>query len=309
MKHLKTYQLFESLETTEWSDIKDLINVVEDEFNFEFKQFKVTDDSSVGGDKIISFIFTGREWVAPLYKKDEDIYRWFIQQIVDIGQFAYSKDTYIYGQLVNWPEVIKLRSDYRVPADYYSQKFAKIKFPELTDIIIYKKYPQTLPIYEYHFNFKANVFPGLEWVIRNPQDKDLLRGMNPDMVIKNLFQYYCKRSFHDIDFNILSVFSDKENKLITPVKKREIQFPFNLSVPAPAIMLREQFIIDITPVFLEKVFKSSRLIFRLQISKYDEKSVTNPDRLRGHSIAHETDEKLKELGLNMTWKDIFIIEN
>lgn len=300
LKHLKSYQLFESLEITEWSDIKDLINVVEDEFNFEFKQFKVIDDSSVGGDKIVSFIFTGREWVAPLYKKDEDIYKWFIQQIVDIGQFAYSKDTYIYGQLVNWPEVIKLRSDYRVPADYYSQKFAKIKFPELTDIIIYKKYPQTLPIYEYHFNFKANVFPGLEWVIRNPQDKDLLRGMNPDMVIKNLFQYYCKRSFHDIDFNILSVFSDKENKLITPVEKREIQLPFNLS---------DQFIIDITPVFLEKVFEACGLIFRLQISRYDERSVTNPDRLRGHSIAHETDEKLKELGLNMTWKDIFIIEN
>jgi len=291
-KHLKTYQLFESLETTEWSDIKDLINVVEDEFNFEFKQFKVTDDSSVGGDKIISFIFTGREWVAPLYKKDEDIYKWFIQQIANIGQFVYT-----HNQLV---EIVKLRSDYRVPADYYSQKFAKIQFPELTDIIIYKKYPQTSPIYEYHFNFKANVFPGLEWVIRNPQDKDLLRGMNPDMVIKNLFQYYCKRSFHDIDFNILSVFSDKENKLITPVKKRDMQLPFNLS---------DQFIIDITPVFLEKVFKSSGLIFRLQISRYDERSVTNPDRLRGHSIAYETDEKLKELGLNMTWKDIFIIEN
>lgn len=300
LKHLKSYQLFESLEITEWSDIKDLINVVEDEFNFEFKQFKVTDDSSVGGDKIVSFIFTGREWVAPLYKKDEDIYRWFIQQIVDIGQFVYSKDTYIYGQLVNWSEVIKLRSDYRVPTDYYSQRFAKIKFPELTDIIIFKKYPQTLPIYEYHFNFKANVFPGLEWVIKNPQDKDLLRGMNPDMVIKNLFQYYCKRSYYDIDFNILSVFSDKKNKLITPVKKRDIQLPFNLS---------DQFIIDITPVFLEKVFKSSRLIFRLEISRYDERSVTNPDRLRGHSIAHETDEKLKELGLDMTWKDIFIIEN
>jgi len=292
-KHLKTYQLFESLETTEWSDIKDLINVVEDEFNFEFKQFKVTDDSSVGGDKIISFIFTGREWVAPLYKKDEDIYKWFIQQIANIGQFVYT-----HNQLV---EIVKLRSDYRVPADYYSQKFAKIQFPELTDIIIYKKYPQTSPIYEYHFNFKANVFPGLEWVIRNPQDKDLLRGMNPDMVIKNLFQYYCKRSFHDIDFNILSVFSDKENKLITPVKKRDIQLPYNLS---------DQFIIDITPVFLEKVFEACGLIFRLQLSSnYDVRGVTNPDRLRGHSIAHETDEKLKELGLNMTWKDIFIIEN
>ena len=55
-KHLKSYQLFESLEITEWSDIKDLINVVEDEFNFEFKELKVTDDSSYGGDKIISFI-------------------------------------------------------------------------------------------------------------------------------------------------------------------------------------------------------------------------------------------------------------
>ena len=293
MQYLNTYQLFDSLEITEWSDIKDLINVVEDEFNFEFKQFKVTNDSSVGGDKIISFIFTGREWVAPLYKKDEDIYKWFIQQIANIGQFVYT-----HNQLA---EIVKLRSDYRVPADYYSQKFAKIQFPELTDIIIYKKYPQTSPIYEYHFNFKANVFPGLEWVIRNPQDKDLLRGMNPDMVIKNLFQYYCKRSFHDIDFNILSVFSDKENKLITPVKKRDIQLPYNLS---------DQFIIDITPVFLEKVFEACGLIFRLQLSSnYDVRGVTNPDRLRGHSIAHETDEKLKELGLNMTWKDIFIIEN
>ena len=109
----------------------------------------------------------------------------------------------------------------------------------------------------------------------------------------------------DGDFNILSVFSDKENKLITPVKKRDIQLPFNLS---------DQFIIDIAPVFLDKVFEACGLIFRLQISRYDERMVTNPftlwvDRLRGYSIAHETDEKLKELGLDMTWKDIFIIEN
>lgn len=298
LKHLKTYKLFESLEIAEWVDIKDLINVVEDELNFEFQQFKVADDSSVGGDKIISFIFTGREWVAPLYKKDEDIYKWFIQQIVNIGQFVHT-----HNQLV---EVIKLRKDFRVPAlSYlcqfiYSQRFVKIQFPELTDVIIYKKYPDTLPIYEYHFNFKANVFPGLEWVIKNPQDKDLLRGLSPDTTIKNLFQYYCKRSYYDIDFDILSVFSDMADKLVTPVKKRDIQLTHNLS---------DQFIIDITPLFLEKVFKSSGLIFRLDISKWDERSVTNPDRLRGHSIAQETDQKLKELGLDMTWKDIFIIEN
>ena len=118
--------------------------------------------------------------------------------------------------------------------------------------------------------------------------------------IKDIFQYYCKRSYFDIDFNILSVFSNIPNKLITPVKKREIQLPYNLS---------DQFIIDITPIFLEKVFKASGLIFRLQISKYSEGQVTNPDRLRGYSIAEETDRKLKELGINMNWKDIFIIEN
>lgn len=288
LKHLKSYKLFESSETTDWVDIKDLINVVEDELNFEFKQFKVTDDSSVGGDKIVSFIFTGREWVAPLYKKDEDIYRWFIQQIVSINQFVHR-----HNQLV---EVIKLRKDFGVFYGSDRNRFATVKFPDLTFVEVLK----IGNIYEYHFNFKANVFPVLDWVIRNPQDKDLLKGLNPDKAIKNLFQYYCKRSYYDIDFDILSVFSDKENKLIDPVRKWDIQLPFNLS---------DQFIIDITPVFLEKVFKSSGLIFRLKISKYDEKSVTNPDRLRGHSIAYETDEKLKELGLDMTWKDIFIIEN
>jgi len=288
LKHLKTYKLFESLEITEWVEIKDLINVVEDEFNFEFKQLGVVDDSSVNGDKIISFIFTGREWVAPLYKKDEDIYRWFIQQIVDIGQFVHT-----HNQLV---EVIKLRKDFGVFHGLRRGHFSTIRFPDLTDIEVLKIGDR----FEYYFNFKANVFPGLEWLIKNPQDKDLLRGMNPDTTIKNLFQYYCKRSFHDIDFEILSVFSDKVDKLIIPVKKRDIQLPYNLS---------DQFIIDITPIFLEKVFKASGLIFRLEISKWNEKSVTNTDRLRGHSIADETDQKLKELGLNMNWKDIFIIEN
>jgi len=296
LKHLKTYQLFESLEITEWSDIKDMINVVEDEFNFEFKELKVIDDSSYGGAKIVSFIFTGREWIGSSYKKDQDIYKWFIQQIVNTGKFLHTN-----GQ---WMEVIKLKKDYRVIAS--SRNFSKIEFPEggvkltdprgLTDIEILKLGSSK---YEYHINFKATVTPGLEWAIMFPQDKDLLRALNPDMVIKHIFQYYCKRH-HDIHFNILSVFSDKPDKLITPVKKRDIQLPYTLS---------EQFIIDITPIFLEKVFNASGLIFRLQISRYEAWNVVNTDRLRGHSIAQETDEKLKELGLDMTWRDIFIIEN
>lgn len=287
MKRLKSYQLFENLETAEWTDIKDLINVVEDELNFEFEQLKVTDDSSVGGDKIISFIFTGREWVAPLYKKDEDIYKWFIQQIVGIGQFITNG---------NGGEVIKLRKDFGVFHGSNRNRFATVKFQDLTYVEVLKISDR----YEYHFNFKANVFTILDWVIRNPQDKDLLKNANRVVVIFSLFQFFCKRSFHDIDFSILSVLSNTKDNLLWPVKKRDVQLPYNLS---------DQFIIDVTPIFLEKVFRASGLIFRLRISRYDERSVTNPDRLRGHSIAHETDQKLKELGLDMTWKDIFIIEN
>ena len=289
MQYLKSYRLFESSEVTEWSDVKDLINVVEDEFNFEFKELKVTDDSSYGGDKIISFIFIGKDWIAPTYKKDEDIYKWFIQQISHIKNFVFKNK--------DWVEIVKLKDNFRVSSDYYTRKDYKIVFPDLTDIIVYSKGGK----YEYNFNFKGNVFPVLDWVIKNPNDKELLKESDPNITIKNLFQYYCcKISYYDIDFNILSVFSDIQNKLLNTVKKRDVRLPYNLS---------DQFIIDITPIFLEKVYNSSGLIFRLKISQYEERQVTNPDRLRGHSIAHETDEKLKELGLDMTWRDIFIIEN
>lgn len=126
----------------------------------------------------------------------------------------------------------------------------------------------------------------------------MIKECDVNILIKNLFQYYCSR-YYSWDFDILSVFSDSKDKLLSPVKKRDISLPHNLSA---------QFVIDIIPVFLKKVYNSSGLIFRLKISSYDEHSVINKDRLRGHSIAQETDNVLKELKLDMTWRDIFIIE-
>lgn len=287
MRYLKSYQLFESVDITEWVDIKELINGLADTLDFEFKELKTTPDSSIGGNKIISFVFKSPKFITPLYKEEDDVFKWFIQQIVNIGSFVYTNK--------QWNEVIRLKDDFRVDSHYYSGKHASFKYQ--TDLIVYKK---GVNDFHYHFNFKCEVFSLLDWVIKNPDDKDLLKASDVDLVIKNLFQNYCKWSFYDFDFNILSVFADKTDKLVKPVKKRDIQLPYNLS---------DQFIIDITPVFLKKVFNSSGLVFRLKISRYDESGVTNPDRLRGHSIAQETDEKLKELGLDMTWKDIFIIEN
>ena len=46
MKYLKLYNLFEqskvdSTQIAKWSDVKDIINVVEDELNFQFKELKI----------------------------------------------------------------------------------------------------------------------------------------------------------------------------------------------------------------------------------------------------------------------------
>lgn len=292
MKYLKLYNLFEqskvdNTQITKWSDIKDIINVVEDELNFQFKELKITQSSSYtrsrfGASDISTFIFQSREYIPPLYKKDEDIYKWFIEQIVNINKFMSQKSQ----------EIVDLVSDYGVFDN--GNTFAVIKFPDLTNVGVLRINDR----YEYHFNFKCNVFGVLDWVIKNPEDKKLIKECDVNILIKNLFQYYCSR-YYSWDFDILSVFSDSKDKLLSPVKKRDISLPHNLSA---------QFVIDIIPVFLKKVYNSSGLIFRLKISSYDEHSVINKDRLRGHSIAQETDNVLKELKLDMTWRDIFIIE-
>lgn len=286
MQYLKSYKIFESSNITEWSDIKEIINVVSDEFDFEFKELKVSGD-------LVSFIFTGKEYDSKSDKKN--IYKWFIDKILGIGEFVQPEIGVI---TIDSPsQITNMRApNYRI----------KLNLPEEFFIYVYTKKEHSYNfetkkykgLYEYHFNFKGGKMSLLDYVIENPEDKDLLKESNPSVILKELFQYYCKRSFYDIDFNILSVFPSND-KLLAPVKNRDISLPYNLS---------EQFKIDITPIFLEKVYKASGFIFRLEISIYDLKSVTNPDRLRGHSIAQETDEKLKELGIDMTWKDIFIIE-
>ena len=50
-------RIFESSDLTKWNEVKYLIFEVEDHFNLEFKELKVSDDSSSGGDKLVSFIF------------------------------------------------------------------------------------------------------------------------------------------------------------------------------------------------------------------------------------------------------------
>jgi hypothetical protein len=133
----------------------------------------------------------------------------------------------------------------------------------------------------------------------DPQSiKKEIKKFSSDKFINELFKLYCGRLHRDIDFTMLEVFRTGNNDLLSPIKFGDVQLPHNLS---------EQFKIDITPIFLEKVYKNSGLVFRISLSsKYQFNMVTREDRLRGESIANETDKKLKELGLELTWKDIFV---
>lgn len=75
MKYLKLYNIFEqnkvdNTQITKWSDVKDIINVVEDELNFQFKELKITQSSSYtrsqfGVSNISTFIFQSREYIPP----------------------------------------------------------------------------------------------------------------------------------------------------------------------------------------------------------------------------------------------------
>ena len=279
MKYIKEFKIFENHEMSNWDEVKDAINVLEDELDFNF--FESNNLLRTWSD-LISFKFKSNKTLHQLNEDDKRLISWFIDKILDIKYIILEKN------------VIDVLSYLERNEEGNFDLYQLGKYKIVASSFNFKEKE-----YTYIFNFKIKHISFSEYAIRN-NDSDILNKIGPDIITKELFHSYC-RELYSFDFSIFSVFRNVENKLLKPVKKRDIRLPHNLS---------EQFIIDITPIFLEKVFNASGLIFRLKISKYDESGVTRSDRLRGHSIAQETDEKLKELGLvDMTWKDIFIIEN
>lgn len=280
MKRVKTFKLFENSELSTMDDVKEIINVLEDSMNMEFQYLDPVNIQNKH-QYAIDFVFTSDEYTGPLYQKDIDIYKWFIDKILEIEKFVYKNE-----------KVFMIKSQYEGERRLHNLH-TKIKLSKgYQEIHVFKRGHK----YVYRISFLVDEFSILDYVVRNPKEKDLLKGSDINSTIKSLFQKYCNDRIRDFDFGILSVFSESKNKIVT-VKKSDIRLPYNLS---------GQFIIDITPIFLRKVYNESGLIFRLQINQYEERSVTNTDRWSKVSISEETDKVLKELGINMTWRDIFI---
>jgi len=136
----------------------------------------------------------------------------------------------------------------------------------------------------------------------DPEDvKEEISKFDKNEFIHELFKIYCNRTLFRFDFSMLEAFRSTDGELLEPILFDEVRLPHNL---------HEQFKIDITPIFLEKVYKNSGLVFRIGLSsRYHFDMVKKEDRLSKDSIDKETNKKLEELGLNFTWEDIFVKKN
>lgn len=278
MRYLKEFKIFENNEIFNWSEVKDAINVLEDELDFNF--FESNNLLRTWSD-LISFKFKSNKTLHQLNEDDKRLIIWFIDKILDIKYIILEKN------------VIDVLSYLERNEEGNFDLYQLGKYKIVASSFNFKERE-----YTYIFNFNIKHISFSEYAIKN-NDIDILKSIGPDRATKELFHSYCKDSYH-FNFSVFSIFSDVKNKLLEPVKKSDIRLRHNLS---------EQFIIDITPIFLEEVYKNSGLIFRLGISKYDVSSVTREDRLSSKSISDETNEVLEKLGIDLTWEDIFIVVN
>ena len=187
--------------------------------------------------------------------------------------------------------------------------FGKIKIPPTRYVDVERIFTPTEGKTEnqsgnrYFVLIKGYADPVIEHLIADYKNdpeavKEEISKFDKNEFIHELFKIYCNRTLFRFDFSMLEALRYTDGELLEPIHFDEVRLPHNL---------HEQFKIDITPIFLEKVYKNSGLVFRIGLSsRYQFDMVKKGDRLSKDSIDKETDRKLKELGLDLTWKDIFI---
>ena len=123
--------------------------------------------------------------------------------------------------------------------------------------------------------------------------------MDATYFIDKMFKLYCNRSV-DVDYSMLEVYRTPpdHSKMLFPVDLDRITLPYNLD---------RQFAFDVAPLFFEKVYLNCGLIFRCNYSHHSEYRITDSTRrLRETCPKDEIEDKIKKLGLDLKWSDIFI---
>jgi hypothetical protein len=221
------------------------------------------------------FIFTFKLKEEIEYDLIENTVKWFIDSIMRLDKIKYNNSSDLHDMIFQPSQ-----------SSYEFDLFERDDEQEL--VISIEGYSNSI-VYHFIKDYK-----------NDPESiKNEIKSYDKNKFIKKLFKIYCNNTLHEIDFSMLESFRTNSDILLDPVNYDDISLPYNLS---------DQFKIDITPIFLEKVYKNSGLIFRMKLtSKYQVDQVKRGDKLSGKSIADETNDKLKSLGIeNMTWENIFL---
>lgn len=268
MKYLKKFKIFESFYSTE-DDIKDYIDDIEDSLSVYLDK-KSYDESYLR----FKFIVTGK------YKEEEILEKFnsFVDRIINLGE-------------------IKLKIIKTYSSDgYYCFTPSTKKGYDYIDI--HEENGYVSKVYIHIKGGSKSLIEDIVKEYKNDPDsiKEEIESFDKNEFIHGLFKLYCWGSY-DIDFKMLESFRSDKDEVLKIIDFDDVNIRHNLS---------DQFKIDITPIFLKYVYENSGLIFRIGV--YDYYQVKNDDRLSGVSIAQKTDETLKELGINLKWKDIFVKE-
>lgn len=165
MKYLQSYKLFESVEITEWSEVLEIINEIEDELNFEFQRLNIREDRR--NDRLLTFIFMA-DYYSFGDNKSKNVFKWFINKIIEMNQFKYEDKVF---DIIE-PEQIKPNDWTRGPSGILSYKIKVEYKPEsrwdssvlpVCFVNVFTKGEKSYDfeksmykgLFEYHFNFKA----------------------------------------------------------------------------------------------------------------------------------------------------------
>lgn len=269
MRYIKSFQLFESFYDNE-NDIQDLIDDLEDRLDIQLLKKEYSTHWPH------AYAFSDLEFIFKSNKSHEEIldsFNWFIDSILRLDKIRIKMDE------------MDENGRIFVPNEGKTENLGDNKYK-----VVIKGHGYEL-IEHLIVDFKSDP----------DAVKQELKSLDVNQFIHDLFKFGLKFYYNRIDFEMLEAFRTDKDVLLEPIHFDSVRLPYNL---------HEQFKIDITPIFLEKVYKNSGFIFRLGLSSsYQFNMVTKGDRLTKESISKETDNKLKELGLNLTWKDVFVKQN
>ena len=309
MNYLKSFKIFESSSFyATWDDVKEYINNICDTFEvIEFKNRSLTIPNGYNGTLTYTWSnmtfdetvrnMTFDETVLQMdfrfenkffHNNSENILkslRWMGSKIEDISD----------NGILTSGEIGEFYSNTKDLDKIYKFEFSRVR--EIGTAPERKEGDVTvIPT----FTIKTSNL--IEDIIRKyPENKEEIKEeikkIPVNIFISKLFQSYCR--YHSVmDFTMLEVYRSEKSKILDPIDSDDISLPHNLD---------RQFIFDVAPLFWEKVYLNSGLMFRLTYGNHYEYRITRSDnRLNRTCPKDEIEQMISKYGVGGYWNEVFV---